>query len=479
VSSSDQTSNIWRLRAVGAAAGLILAVCSLYPAVVPLQIVAFAMLFYLPAKGRLPLSSLLLTGLYLGLGYTVPQVLALRLPAIMTLILILDLVAMSMVLCWLTGRLLSGPAVLSAFAVASCVTILDWLNYTLIPLWGTAQSFARSWSEYPRLIQFESFTGMPGTVFIVILLAALVVRLGVDASSSTNRTSVRVAIIVVLCCVLMAGIFADSQKPEATIRAAAIGWPLTRDSIAPDSPAGFDSLIAEPIAAAARQGARVVVAPEAALGASRETRKQLFATLSGLAITNNVCIVVGYIDMEADENRLVVITSDGQVGQLYAKTHTIFIMEQWNKGTGDIALTDIAGVKLAGMICQDDNFTDISRKASRLGAGVVAIPTLDWACVSSANVHNSLHRPIESGYAIIRAATNGVSLIADAHGTVLAEMDHNKAGAGYIVADLPVYGGGTFYGTAGNWLLGLCLVILAACVVRQRRDGHCPADSLR
>jgi apolipoprotein N-acyltransferase len=470
MSNPTLNTGILRFRIHGVLAGLVLASCNLFPKLVPFQIMAFALIFYLPAKRRATRGSLLVMGLYLGLAYTVPQVIALRLPALMTLVLVLDLVAMSMLLCWASGRLLSGPPVLSALAVASWVTILDWLNYTLVPLWGTAQSFARSWSEYPDIVQLEWFAGMPATVFVTAALAALATRY-VVSQPSREQNHIRLAAIVILVVVLVGGLPGRIHTQVATMRAAAIGWPLTNDSISPDNPVGFRVLVAEPVSKVAANGAKLAVLPEAAFAVSRQTRKQLFGQLGSLAADSKLFLVAGYIDLESDENRLAIFGPDGELCDIYSKTHTIFVMEQWQKGTGKMPTVDAGGVRLSGMICQDDNFTDLSRVASRSGVQVLALPTLDWPNVSDAHLHNSLHRPIESSYAIVRAAVNGISLITDCHGRVLTRRDHNKDGAGFVVADIPICAGESrsVYGTSGQLIMSIvCAVCLGLWAVKAR-----------
>jgi apolipoprotein N-acyltransferase len=455
----------WRVRAVGAVAGLLLALCNLYPPVVSLQVVALALILYVPAKRRVSSGSLVLMGLYMGLGYTIPQVVYLRLPAIMTGILVVELVAMSMLLALLAGRAVSAGGATGAFAAAACITVLDWANYTVIPLWGTAQSLARSWSAYPSLILFESFTGMPGTVFVTATIAASAAILMAQARSRRHIVAGAVALLLVMAII---NAYVGIQKPVARVAVAAVGWSWTAEGLQPDTPAGFDALYASPIAEAAGKGAKLVVTPEAGLSVMRNTRKQLFEVLSKLAADNKVWLVVGYIDSEFNENRLVMFSPDGKAELTYSKTHIIPGMETWNKGTGAVAAIRIDGIWMGGMICQDDNFADISRRHAREGTQLMAVPTLDWACVSTAHVSNSLHRPIESGYAIVRAATNGVSLIATAHGKVLAQMNHLTDGPGYIVAEVPIYRGGTFYGRVGNWVVWAAAIFVAGYAVARR-----------
>jgi apolipoprotein N-acyltransferase len=447
-------------------AGLLFALCNLYPPVVPLQILAFGLILYIPAKWRVSTGSLALMGLYVGLGYTMPQVFYLRLPAVMTAILVVDLTAMSILLVCSAGLFIRAGGIAGIFVAAACITVLDWANYMLIPLWGTAQSFGRSWSAYPSQILFESFTGMPGTVFVVATVAASAAMLAVQ---SRSRQNIVASALVLLLVAALANMYVVMQKPVARVTAAAVGWSWTADSIGPDTPEGFDKLYARPIAEAAGKGAKLVVTPEAGLYVVKNTRQQLFDALSKLAASNKVWLAVGYIDSELEENRLVMFSPDGKAELTYSKTHIIPGMETWNKGTGKVAAIRADGVWAGGMICQDDNFTDISRRHSREGTQLMAVPTLDWACVSTAHVSNSLHRPIESGYALVRAAINGVSIITTAHGRVLARMNHVTEGPGYIVAEVPIYRGGTFYATAGNWMVLAAAIFVVGYAAMRRK----------
>jgi apolipoprotein N-acyltransferase len=461
----------WRVRAAGLVAGLVFALCNLLPPAVPLQIVAFTLILYIPARWRVSGGALVLMGLYMGLGYTLPQVFYLRLPAITTAILILDLTTMSILLVCSAGLFIRTGGIAGTFATAACITVLDWANYMLIPLWGTAQSFGRSWSAYPSLILFESFTGMPGTVFVVAAIAASAAIL---VAQSRSRQDIVAAALILLLVTALANMYVELQKPLARVTVAAVGWPWTPDSIQTNTPAGFDALYARPITEAAGKGARLIVTPEGGLNVVKNTQGQLFDALSKLAVDNKVWLIVGYIDSEVDENRLVMFSPDGKAELTYTKTHIIPWMETWKKGTGAVAATRVDGVWVGGMICQDDNFTDMSGKHSREGTQVMAVPTIDWACVSTAHISNSLHRPIESGYALVRAAINGVSVITTAHGQVLARMNHLTDGPGYIVAAVPIYRGGTFYGKAGNWVVLAAAVFVVGYVVVRKRNAKNP-----
>ncbi|HSV27275.1 MAG TPA: nitrilase-related carbon-nitrogen hydrolase [Sedimentisphaerales bacterium] len=391
-----------------------------------------------------------------------PQVIYLRLPVIMTALLVINFAVISALMAWSAGRAIGTGGIAGAFAAAACITILDWANYTIVPFWGTAQSLARSWSAYPSLILFQSLTGMPGTVFLVASLSALV---AVFAGCRTKRWRVIAAACAVLLAAVTINICIGMQKPVGFITVAAIGWPYPPDGPRADEAGGFESLFAGPIAKAAASGACLIVTPEAGLAVASDTRQRIFGVLSNLAEANRVWLVAGYIDYELEENRLAVFSPEGRAELTYSKTHVIPWLEPWNKGTGAVAATRMDDIWLGGMICNDDNFTDISRRHSREGTQVMAVPTLDWQRVSTAHLSNSLHRPIESGYAIVRATAGGISVIADARGRVLARMNHITEGPGYIVAEIPVYRGGTFYGTAGNWMVWAAAIYAAVYLI--------------
>ncbi len=59
--------------------------------------------------------------------------------------------------------------------------------------------------------------------------------------------------------------------------------------------------------------------------------------------------------------------------------------------------------------------------------------------------------------------------IASPQGEILAQMDHFAEGPGLIVADVPLYEGGTLYSKLGDWLVALCLVLILIGAILRRR----------
>jgi apolipoprotein N-acyltransferase len=140
--------------------------------------------------------------------------------------------------------------------------------------------------------------------------------------------------------------------------------------------------------------------------------------------------------------------------------------EDYLKGTGQPIVVVIDGVSVGVMICQDDNYTDISRRYGMQPTAVLAIPTNDWITIRNAHLQNTIHRAIESRFAIVRAASNGISAIISPKGQVLAIKDHCIDGPGLIVADVPIYEQRTIFSRFGHWFVAVCGAFLGGHVLR-------------
>ena len=449
----------WISRLTGAISGLLLATPNVYPVLAPLQIIALLPIFYLCTRDKTDHSTTIIAGVYMGLFYTLPQMIALRLPIPITLILVIYLTILITIFACVSARLLRQSSLFGAFAVGAFLVLLDWTNFTVVPIWGTAQSIVRSWSQYPNLIQFTSLTGMTGIIFVLATLQALIIK-------ALSNPKLRVRFLTVAALVMLIVAAADItiltyQQPADKLKVAAIGWTdgNSQEDYSPQTQEGFKVLFARPAAKAAAQGARLIVSPEMGFCINKVNRADWLNRFQTISSKHNVFLVVGYFDTLDEQNRLMFISPDARTLPEYTKTH-LTPFEHFPKGDGQLRTIDLEGIKVGGMICQDDNFTDLSREYGRNQTSIVAVPTLDWSTVKNAHLQNSIHRAIESRYAIVRAARNGISAIISPTGTILARRDHFLEGSGFIVAEVPICKFRTFFSIAGNWLVALSLVFL-------------------
>ena len=453
-------------RFAGVVSGLLMAAGHMLGALAPLQAVALIPVFYLGASRKVRHRDMLLVGGYMGLGYILPQLAIFRFPIPVTLVLLVHFTILMMALVWASANFLRRGSILSSFAVGALLVVLDWANFTVLPMWGEAQSLGRCWSSYPYLIQFTSLTGITGIIFVLGTLQTLAVNF-IMRPKLRVRLFVAAAIVIVMI-FSAANLAVSLERPVDKMKVAAVGWTYTgsANEVSPQTAEGFDCLFARPVAKAAEAGARLIVSGELGFYIDQFERAKWLERFGEVARRNDIFLVIGYLNAELNEDRLLFMNPEGVVLSEYTKTYLI-PFESFHRGTGQISFIEIEGVRVGGMVCQDDNFTNLSRKCGRNEAGVVAMPTLDWAQVKSVHLQSSIHRAIESRYAVVRAAINGISAIISPTGQVLAQQDHFTDGPGFIIAEVPVYKTRTLFSIIGHWPVVVSIVFLAVCIGRD------------
>lgn len=217
----------------------------------------------------------------------------------------------------------------------------------------------------------------------------------------------------------------------------------------------------ELIAAAARDGAEVVVLPEYAmaydprpdadsLAADAEPLDGPFVTgLAGYALRHGVTVVGGVLERGTDDERpantLVALGPDGTLLAAYRKVHLYDAFgdrESDRLRAADPAATVVpaGGLRLGLMTCYDLRFPEMARFLVDAGADVLLVPAA-WVVGSLKADHwRTLlrARAIENTAYVIGAGMTGPrctgrSMVVDAAGRVLAELGEE---AGHAVVEL-------------------------------------------
>ena len=400
-----------------------------------------------------------LIGLVLGLFYTGPLLAVTAFPWPMALGLGVYITGIWVALSVAAAYTLRWPRVLGALGVGAAAVVAEWLSAHAVPVWGTAQSFVRVWSAAPWAIQFVDITGTPGIVFVLVTSQALVVRLALGIHQRSRHA---IALVALLGSVAAYDVVRWFERPTGSIRVAATGWvdaQLPRGLSTP-SQVIVETLLLPMFKDAVDQGAVLVVSPETGFAVSPWTRDAAFEPLLQFARNHSVALAVGYFDRGRNDNRIALIDATGTLQGEYRKTHLIPLMEDYQAGDGSRVALTVQGHRVGGMICQDDNFTDIASDYGRNAYPLVVVPTNDWHAVKDYHLENSRMRPLENRYAIVRAATNGISTIVSARGEVLAERDHFAAGPGVAVADVPIYRPGSLHAWVRHGFVLLCASML-------------------
>lgn len=320
---------------------------------------------------------------------------------------------------WLCARHLDRGPMRGPLTAAAMLTLVEVALWHLVPVFGTAQAFVRPLSAAPMLVAFVAYTGVGGLVFVVAALQALLVA--ALRGPARGLTLATMAVLVATVAVLDA---VRWQRPLGdAVTVAAFGW--AREY--PNSPDGqaFPQIAA---AMAHDAGARLLVTPEAAISTSEPDRMRAFCR--ELCAQYPMALALGVWHLEADDNRIWFVDATGELRGEYRKSHLVPLFEDYPVGDGVPVLMPFGDAVLGGMICQDDNFTDVARAHGVAGVPIVAVPTNDWPAIREFHLENAVFRSVENGYAVVRAASDGISALVSPRGEVLARYDHTDDSIG-------------------------------------------------
>lgn len=437
-------------------------------------------------------------GLVLGLANTLPLLSVLEFPLFMGLPLALYLSLLWMLVGLGIHLVREWPAPLGPLAAGAVAALIEWVDFTLVPVWGTAQSFARVWSAAPWTAQLVSAGGMTGLVFVLVSGQALIGRL--LWGERRHRAAAALGLGALLATSSGWCAWSWTRPPSGEIKVAAIGWTagdLQAGWLVRDRPAGssagaspralFERIYRPLVEEAARRGAEIIASPEVGFFLGPAEEGEILAETARLARKLGRTLVIGYFSRRDNNNRAVLFDAEGALRADYTKSHLIAFIERYRAGPGRIVVAEPrralgAGSSRAGassppaarvglLICQDDNFTDLARAYGRAGAQLVVVPTNDWSQVKDFHLESSIFRAIENRYAVLRAASNGVSAVVSPRGEVLARRDHFRDGPGLVLARVPLGGGSpTIYSLVGDWPPFAGLPLLAFGWLRVHRS---------
>lgn len=461
------TTSLWRYRLAGVIGGLMLAAGNFVGPLCVLSLGAFVPVLVLCLRDR-KIGDAALSGMYMGLAFTFPQMIYLRMPVPVTVALLVEFSLILVALCAAGCFCLQKKTILGCFAFGATWFLLDWLNYTAIPIWGMAQTFARAWTSYPYAIGFISITGISGVLFFVGTLQAVAALAFADKPRRGVYGSVIIAILLIICIV---DVLVYQQKPTSSIRVAAAGWIFDdlKKTNDPHTNDGFEKLFAEPARKAAEQGAAIFTTGELGFYIAKHDREGWMNRFAEIAQQNKLFLVVGYFNIDADENRIFFMNPQGKIEAEYTKTH-LTPFEKGKKGRGCLQTVEVNAVKVGAMICQDDNFSSMTRYYGKLKTPVILCPTADWWTIKDAHLQAVRARAIECHYGIVRGAANGISAIIGPKGEIVARHDHYAEGPGVVIGDVPLYENITLFARFGHLPMAAVSIIVLVFYFKKERS---------
>jgi len=246
----------------------------------------------------------------------------------------------------------------------------------------------------------------------------------------------------------------------------------------------------------------LIVFPESSMDADPRTDPFLRRKLTAVARRNHAWVLANAaVDAPAHGNRPagakalnldVLFRPDGTVEGTYAKRHLVPFGEYIpfrsllegrvgviNRVPRDFepghtpGLFDVAGHRVATIICFESAFGYQVRPLVHAGAQVIVVSTNNRSYERSANsaqhVAIGQMRAAETGRPVVQAAISGISAVIDADGRVTARTGLFERRL--LEATVTATTGETPYVRYGEWAIGMCaLILLGAVVVAVRRN---------
>lgn len=391
------------------------------------------------------------------------------------------LIALVFAACVLLMRALARRSALWSawFAFPAAWVTFEFVRNFLWPH-GSAACLAYSQLNFLPFLQLASLAGAWGMSFVLMLFPAGI-ALGIHEWRSERGQAIRrlAATVGVMVAVLIFGAVRMAiRQPGPMVRVGLVASDIRGNAGVAEGGTGTERLLRDYGAEAkklAARGAQVIVMPEK-LGvvvdpetASDDAILQQVADGSRATVVAGVARVAGPVQY----NEARVYTPRAAVAS-YDKHHMLPPFElRFKVGTSQLLLPVPEG--LWGVeICKDMDFTEPSRWYGRAGAGLMLVPGWDFDVDGFWHGHIAVMRGVEDGFSVVRAPKNGLLMVSDDRGRIVAEVASGfYAPFSTLLTDVPAGHDRTLFQLWGDWFgwcaIALLVLVLVRLGVERRR----------
>lgn len=366
----------------------------------------------------------------------------------------------------ITQRRASALATLLAFP--ACWTAFEYL-YGLVAPNGSYGSLAYSQMSAPLLIQSASLFGMYSITFLICLFANTLAM----ALHRSLRSSRLLALGLGICALAVVFGWVRLSRPQpgtvtvgAFVDADAMLAAYNNDSL--DSAVSVSTAYAHAIRLAADEGVQFAVTSEGGIQARREWRDSILAPLLAVTQQTGVQIIAGVGEIKPPAD-LAFALQPNREPRVYAKRHLVpFLETEFTPGHSSGWLGDGRAME----ICKDMDFPRTVLSDAQYGIRLMGVPAGDFGKDAWLHARMAIMRGVENGFAIVRAANDGLLTVSDAEGRVIAHKPSAASGMTILIAALPPGPGSTLYGHIGDafaWCSVILFLGIGARCVRPKR----------
>ncbi|MDQ4627884.1 nitrilase-related carbon-nitrogen hydrolase [Janthinobacterium lividum] len=348
---------------------------------------------------------------------------------------------------------------------------IDTLMAALLPdgNWG---SLAYSQADNLAVLQVAALAGVPGLLFLLCLAPSALALLLAGGRAYAPAAS---AAVLLLAVAFAGGAWRVQGAPALAPAGPLAGLVAIDDFIGPATPPARTQAIwdqyARHVEELAGQGARLVLLPEkiAVLAPAQadavQQRFQALARSTGVWIT----LGLGVQDAAGRRNLAWLFAPDGAAPVSYQKHHLAPPEREFLAGSA-YAVQPVAGMAMGLAICKDMHFAPLGQAYGAAGAQAMLVPAWDFQLDAWMGARMTVVRGVENGYAVLRAAREGVLTVSDAYGRVLAERASSAMPGSTLLAPLQAHPSvATWAGWLGPLFGWLCVAlgVILLCVGRR------------
>jgi apolipoprotein N-acyltransferase len=315
------------------------------------------------------------------------------------------------------------------------------------------------------LIQISSLTGIWGISFVVLLFAATTAAFLSGVGTRRERTILFATVGLVLCAVFLFGMARLRSKPTGeAVAITLIGKDVPISVYASNDERAALGLLreyADEIERSTPAGTQVFVLPEKLVRINESALPEVDAMLSAAASATHAAIDLGLVRRtpSGSYNSARFYSAGGEFEANYDKHHLIPGVEPEKPGDKRVVLNEPSG-QWGLQICKDLDFPALSREYAADGANLLLVPAWDFNVDRWLHARMAMLRAVENGFALARAARNGVLTLSDNRGRVITEAPTVLGRFVTASGKLNVTRERTFYSRTGDWFAWLCLLAL-------------------
>jgi apolipoprotein N-acyltransferase len=362
---------------------------------------------------------------------------------------------LTMLLPYAADRVLRAPGepgFLSTFYLPLAWVSVDAVFSVLVADQG---SIAYSQFENLPLLQLASVTGLGGITFIIAWTASVASWV---FENQHRLKSIRAGIYIfaiVVGGVLEFGLHRLSTQPPA-------GDLVPVAAITSNAETKTETKkILDKSQNAHESGARIILWSEALVknfdGVKEFTEKTGVFIFAAAALTSE--------NSDLADNKVVLFAPGGEEILSYRKSH-LAPGEKSIEGDRKIKYVDTLLGRFGVAICADMSYSHFIRGAGKEGVDILFEPAAEWPEVARLQTAVAVTRAVENGFNLVKATSQGFSLVSDFTGRILAQTE--KPSEETLIASVPNRGTGTVYAT-GGWLFSFLNLVVFAAVLFFRR----------